>query len=147
MLHSILSKLPRPLDLESLIQVATDLFRCYPPERLPGRVWSRISTSSVLKTTRDFDALSKQRLEDGEKYFEQEAVELNRQAAREARNRRLQALARKYRRTATYSGLAVFVAVIAMLARGQNTVFLGSGFNTALAGLQRRALEIWQRFL
>ncbi|KAL8934249.1 MAG: hypothetical protein Q9211_005330, partial [Gyalolechia sp. 1 TL-2023] len=52
MLHSILSKLPKPLDLEALITQTTSLYMDFPPERLPFRSWARISPFSVLKTTR-----------------------------------------------------------------------------------------------
>lgn len=147
MLHSILSKLPRPLDLESLIRQAMDLYQQHPPERLPCRIWSRISLYSVLKTTRNFNSLSQQTLQDGERFFELEATEIHRQEARIARNRRLQALARRYQRPVSYAGVAVFVAIIAMLARGSNSPVQFSSWNTALAGLQQRALEIWRRFI
>lgn len=50
MLHSILSKLPKPLDLEGLISRANLLLDTYPPESLS--TWSKISPKSVLKTSR-----------------------------------------------------------------------------------------------
>lgn len=55
MLFFTLQKLPQPLDLERLIQDALRLFDEIPPERLHGRAWQRISTSSVLKTSRSID--------------------------------------------------------------------------------------------
>lgn len=146
MLHSILSKLPRPLDLESLIQQTMELYRKHPPEQLPGRAWSRMSIYSVLKTTHDFQKLEQQTLKDGERFFEREAAEILRQEARLARNRRLRALAKRYRRPASYTGVAILVAVVAMLARGQNSSLAGTGISTALLGLQQRAIELWQRF-
>lgn len=50
MLHSVLSKLPKPLDLEGLIHKALILLEHYPPEKLS--TWSQISNKSVLKTSR-----------------------------------------------------------------------------------------------
>ncbi|KAI7711476.1 hypothetical protein KC353_g8964, partial [Hortaea werneckii] len=68
MLHAILSKMPKPLDLDSLILRASDMFVHHPPEKLPGRAWSRISPNSVLKTTHaDPQQLVQQTLEDGER--------------------------------------------------------------------------------
>ncbi|KAK6537610.1 hypothetical protein TWF694_011790 [Orbilia ellipsospora] len=48
MLHSILCKLPKPLNLEGLISKAIDLQSSHPPESL--RIWSKLPSSSVLKT-------------------------------------------------------------------------------------------------
>ncbi|KAL4997334.1 rab-GTPase-TBC domain-containing protein [Aspergillus recurvatus] len=53
MLHFTLSKLPQPLDLEGLIAGAVQLFRDYPPESLSFGSWRKVSSYSVLKTTRD----------------------------------------------------------------------------------------------
>lgn len=50
MLHSVLSKLPKPLDLEGLISKALLLLGKYPPEKLS--TWVQISNKSVLKTSR-----------------------------------------------------------------------------------------------
>ena len=50
MLHSVLSKLPKPLDLEGLIKNALILLGKYPPEKLS--TWKQISKKSVLKTSR-----------------------------------------------------------------------------------------------
>ena len=50
MLHSVLSKLPKPLDLEGLISKALLLLEKYPPEKLS--TWVQISNKSVLKTSR-----------------------------------------------------------------------------------------------
>jgi TBC1 domain family member 20 len=52
MLFFTLQKLPQPLDLEPLITAAIRLFANHPPDRLPGRVWNKISSSSALKTAR-----------------------------------------------------------------------------------------------
>jgi len=48
MLHSILSKLPKPLDLEGLILKAIALQTTHPPHDLP--IWKKVPSSSVLKT-------------------------------------------------------------------------------------------------
>jgi len=50
LLHSVLSKLPKPLDLEGLIRKALKLLEKYPPEKLS--TWNHISGKSVLKTSR-----------------------------------------------------------------------------------------------
>ncbi|KAF8461670.1 rab-GTPase-TBC domain-containing protein [Kalaharituber pfeilii] len=50
MLHSVLSKLPKPLDLEGLINKALMLLEKFPPENLS--TWRQISNKSVLKTSR-----------------------------------------------------------------------------------------------
>ncbi|KAL9026566.1 MAG: hypothetical protein Q9196_004788, partial [Gyalolechia fulgens] len=77
MLHSILSKLPKPLDLEALITQTTSLYMDFPPERLPFRSWARISPFSVLKTTRgDF---RQQSLSEGMELFEQQVSQLRRE--------------------------------------------------------------------
>lgn len=52
MLLFVLSKLPQPLDLQALIDEALQIFEAHPPETLPGRAWQRISSYSVLKTSR-----------------------------------------------------------------------------------------------
>lgn len=52
MLFFTLQKLPQPLDLEPLIRDTLRIFANHPPDRLPGRIWNRISSSSALKTAR-----------------------------------------------------------------------------------------------
>lgn len=74
MLHSILSKLPKPLNLEQLISDTTNLLEQHPPETLP--LWSKISQSSVLKTARSPEQVAKQSLQDGQIYFERQVKEL-----------------------------------------------------------------------
>ncbi|KAK2067559.1 hypothetical protein P8C59_001292 [Phyllachora maydis] len=75
MLHSILSKLPRPLDIDALVAAAADLFDTYPPERL--RVWRGISSASVLKTARGSTrVVAVQTMEDGKAFFDQQVKEL-----------------------------------------------------------------------
>lgn len=74
MLHFALSKLPPDLELEAVITEAAVLFDKHPPESL--RTWRRISSASVLKTTRDSKRLASQSLLDGQRYFERQVREL-----------------------------------------------------------------------
>ena len=111
MLHSVLSKLPKPLDLEALISRTMDLVVEHPPEKLPFRAWSRISAFSVLKTTRG--SIQTQSLEFGRELFEHQVLELRRQELRQ----RGMAMIWKYRRPAGSVGLAVFVGVWSLLLR------------------------------
>ena len=111
MLHSVLSKMPKPLDLEALIAGTMTLYERHPPNKLPNRIWWQISSTSVLKTTRDIAA--KQTLDDGEKLFLKQASELKR---REALERGMTALYR-YRRPAGTVGLAILVGVVSFWLR------------------------------
>ncbi|KAI9645408.1 GTPase-activating protein gyp8 [Ciborinia camelliae] len=105
MLHSILSKLPKPLDLESLISSTIKLFQDHPPETLPS--WRSISSSSVLKTARWSDQITKQSLPDGQRYFAQHVKELNWAAKRDEMFK----MVWKYRRPAKAIGVAVLVGI------------------------------------
>ncbi|KAK0718200.1 rab-GTPase-TBC domain-containing protein [Lasiosphaeria miniovina] len=122
MLHSILSKLPRPLDLDALIADTRALLDAYPPERLRGARGSpsssswrhTISPASVLKTARDPRACAAQSMDDGRAFFDRQVREL------QWLERRDQAIAllRRYRRPAARTlGLAVLVAVLAIALR------------------------------
>ena len=111
MLHSILSKLPKPLDLEALITRAMTLYTHHPPERLPFRAWIKVSRFSVLKTTEG--SFRGQTLADGEELFAKQASEIRRTEQRE----KLTAAAWKYRRPAGSLGLAVFVGVLSFWLR------------------------------
>lgn len=73
-LHSILSKLPDPLGVETLIKNTVNLFEKHPPESL--REWRLISSNSVLKTTRWSDPTLNQSLDDGQKFFFRQVREL-----------------------------------------------------------------------
>ncbi|EFE29238.1 uncharacterized protein ARB_03809 [Trichophyton benhamiae CBS 112371] len=53
MFHGVLSKLPRPLDLETLISNTVRIFQDHPPEKLPCGAWKSIPSYSVLKTLRN----------------------------------------------------------------------------------------------
>ncbi|KAI0185645.1 GTPase-activating protein gyp10 [Xylaria flabelliformis] len=74
MLHFALSKLPPDLDLDAVIPEAARLFETHPPESL--RAWRYISAASVLKTTRDVKALTRQSLRDGQVFFEKQVREM-----------------------------------------------------------------------
>lgn len=145
MLHAILSKLPKPLDLEGLIRRTIELRGSYPPQDLPGRVWSSISSSSVLKTTQDPEALIAQTLQDGERFFQKEAAEIRRRDALKAKSKQLQALVVRYKRPALLTGGAVLVAVLGVLMRRTDTS-LSTQLWKSLLALEQQAFEIWQRY-
>jgi len=111
MLHSILSKLPKPLDIERLIANTVDLFEKHPPERL--NTWWSISSFSVLKTARWQDQTMKQSLEDGEMYFNKQVKELQWAEQRD----KIMKVLWKYRRPASTIGLAVLVGVVSFWLR------------------------------
>lgn len=117
MLHSILSKLPKPLDLDALISRTSELFEQHPPNRLQGLSWFYISNNSVLKTTRDPQKLAKQTLHDGEVFFQRQATEISRHKSRMKAFQKARLLARKHRRPAVAAGTAVLVALLALYLR------------------------------
>ncbi len=111
MLHSVLSKLPKPLDLEALLATTMELYENIPPERLPFRAWARISPFSVLKTTRA--NFCQQTLHDGIELFEKQAAQLRREQMMEQGKAALW----KHRRRIGRVGIAVFVGVVAFWLR------------------------------
>ena len=78
MLHFKLSKLPQQLDLEGLTRSALQLFKKHPPEQLPGLVWWRLSSLSVLKTSRDVRRTTK--LQEAESLLAKQTLQLRREA-------------------------------------------------------------------
>lgn len=106
MLHSVLSKLPKPLDLEALISRTMTLVGDHPPEELPFRAWSRVSSFSVLKTTRG--SMRRQTLQDGHELLLQQMLQLRREELRQQG----MAVIWKYRRSASSVGLAVLIGVL-----------------------------------
>lgn len=134
-LHSILQKLPKPLDIENLIRRTRTLFERYPPEQLPNRTWRQVSSNSVLKTTRDPQALAMQSLQEGEQFLAKHAAEIRRHDALVETKKRIQALAYRCRRPARWTGAAILIAVLALCMRGDNAsmIFrlLGRARNTA----------------
>lgn len=111
MLHSILSKLPKPLDLETLIANTVKLIERHPPGSL--RPWRSISEYSVLKTSLFPDQTAKQTLEDGELYFKRQVKELRWAEQRE----KILTTIWKYRKPAGTIGLAVLVGVLSFWLR------------------------------
>src|SRR5436305_15230377 len=101
MLHSVLCKLPKPLDLEGLIHKTVQLFEECPPETLQS--WQSISKWSVLKTTRYLNQAPIQTIEEGEIFFKRQASQLKRA---ELQRHALVTLW-KYRKPAGTVGLAV----------------------------------------
>ncbi|KAK3306629.1 rab-GTPase-TBC domain-containing protein [Chaetomium strumarium] len=122
MLHSILSKLPVPLDLEGLIAAALRLQKEVPPEQLPA--WKRISRWSVLKTNHSSNSRGgdgrgggggggEQRVEQWRMYFERQVEELRWEEKKE----RARKWVWKHRRPARMVALAVLVGVLAVWLR------------------------------
>ena len=105
MLYHTLSKLPKALDLEDLIQRTMVTFHEHPPEHLPARAWSKISAFSVLKTTRRSTGSCS--LEQAEELFTMQALQLKREEIRQ----RAWATIWKYRRPAGSIGLAILVGI------------------------------------
>ena len=135
-LQFTLQKLPQPLDLEDLIVRTVQLKDQHPPEKLPFGTWRKVSRNSVLKTTRDVNALQSQTLKDGEELFEKQARELKRQQAIERIVKTVRKAAWRYRRSAAFLSLTIVVAGVAWwLGRGQ------SRDQTFLTGIFR--LRFW----
>ncbi|CAD0022588.1 unnamed protein product [Aureobasidium pullulans] len=114
MMYAILSKLPKPLDIESLITRTTLLYSQHPPETLPFRAWRQVSGYSVLKTTRDPNELAKQTLEDGEQLYVKHAAQIERQQALQKAIAQSRLLAYRYRKPAGALTLAVAVGVLSL---------------------------------
>lgn len=149
MLHAILSKLPKPLDLDALIASSAALHKAHPPNRLSGLSWYRVSNNSVLKTTRNPHDLARQTLQDGERYFERHAAEIKTQELRQKQLERARGLARTYRRPAIATGGALFAALLALYLRrsGAAPVESLAGLYHAGLMLQARAFGLVERLL
>ncbi|OBT92545.1 hypothetical protein VE01_09477 [Pseudogymnoascus verrucosus] len=117
MLHSILSKLPKPLNLEWLISDTTKLLEQHPPESLP--LWSKISRSSVLKTARSPEQVAKQSLKDGQIYFEKQVKELQWAERREKIIRQLW----KNKNPAILIGVGVMVGLLSYHMRKSPSIY------------------------
>ncbi|WPG97380.1 Hypothetical protein R9X50_00015500 [Acrodontium crateriforme] len=146
MLHSILSKLPKPLNLDGLISRAVEIYEQYPPDKLPCRVWSHVSLNSVLKTTRNIEVLHQQTLKDGEEFFKKQAEEIKRAEAWNARKQRMLLVARNYKRPVALTGIAILVAVFALALRNTSLRSTLTQFSPILANWHHRTGEILQRF-
>ena len=113
MLHSILSKLPAPLDLEGLVAEAARLEARFPPESLPA--WRGVSRWSVLKTgrRRPGSGGGEVDVEQGRVWFERQVAELR----WEERKKEARKWVWRHRGPARAVGVAVLVAVVAVLLR------------------------------
>lgn len=80
-MSTIFQKYPQPKDIDRLIEWATQLYAQYPPETLPSHAWSKVSPNSVLVTTSDARALTKQTLEEGEEWHARDKNRVLRQKA------------------------------------------------------------------
>lgn len=143
MLHSVLSKLPRPLDLEALIAATARLCDNYPPEMLGG-AWTRgISENSVLKTARSTKEAAGQSESVGRYHFFQHVAELERQKRRQEVVKMLWS----YRRPAGAAGFAILFGVLAYWMRRSTLLSNGgSGATSLLVGPMRfvnTALSKW----
>lgn len=147
MLHSILSKLPKPLDLDGLISRAAEIYKQHPPDRLPGRAWSQVSLNSVLKTTRNIQDLHQQTFQDGEVFFEKQAEEIKRAEAWKAQKQRMLLVVKRYKRPATFTGIAILVAVFALALRDTNVRSTVAQFSPILINWQHRASALLRRFI
>lgn len=96
MLHFQLTKLPQPLDLQIYIERALRIFEEHPPERLPGFVWWRLPSSSVLKTSRSLTKM--QSLDEAEAMFRRQVKQLEQERKRRALQKKASLLLRKNRR-------------------------------------------------
>ncbi|KAG9549540.1 hypothetical protein KCU79_g14329, partial [Aureobasidium melanogenum] len=114
MMYAILSKLPKPLDIEALITRTTMLFAQHPPETLPFNAWRKVSNYSVLKTTRDPDALSKQTLEEGEHLHAKHAAQIKRQETLQKMTAHSRLLAYRYRKPAGAFTVAIVIGVLSL---------------------------------
>ena len=147
MLHSILSKLPKPLDLDLLISNAAALYKSHPPHRLSGWSWAAISKNSVLKTTQKPGPLAKQTLQDGEKYYKRQAAEIRNQEARKKALDKARLLAERYKRPALATTTAVLAVLIALYLRRSGSLAASLGILLhPLSALRTRAADLLHRF-
>lgn len=114
-LASILSKLPKPLELDKLIDNTAKLFKRHPPETL--KTWRQISSSSALKTARWPDQILGQTLEDGESYFQKQVEEIKLAEKRAKQREKVLEIMRRYRKPARTVVFAVLVGVFAFSLR------------------------------
>lgn len=80
-MSTIFQKYPQPKDMDRLIFAATKLYEQHPPAKLPLHAWSKVSKTSVLITTSDPLALTKQTLEEGEAWHAQDKKRVLREKA------------------------------------------------------------------
>jgi len=117
MLLFTLQKLPQPLDLQALIDKSLEIFRAYPPDRLPGPAWRRISSNSVLKTS--YQRLQEQDLDEARGLFSKQSREL----AREELTTRVVRQLNRNRRPIISLGATVLVGVLSYCLRNNGHVW------------------------
>ena len=134
-LHSILSKLPKPLDLDELISRAVSLLEQQPPESLS--TWHKVSSRSVLKTSRTLDGVPPS-LSHAEELFSQQCRELER-----ARKRKYIFRAIVEKGGIAHIGLILLVGVSAVglgFYLQRNRTGIGSILGSSVSPLLRRLL-------
>lgn len=125
-LNFVLSKLPKPLDLENLIGRAMVLFAKHPPGTLPFRTWRSISASSVLKTTQSNTKSDNSgvvrtdcTIEQGQQFFMKQMTDLKREETRQKILKQLW----KRRRPLTAVTAAVLVGVLSVWIQRNGATF------------------------
>jgi hypothetical protein len=143
MLHSILSKLPKPLDLELLITETITLFDNHPPESLPYRVRRHISSHSVLKTTRNPSDVARQTIQDGKTFLNKQEAEMRRTKAIQKIVRGVKRQIWLYRRPAGAVGLAVTIGVFAWWMGRSGSVNMRNASAGSLSESMRRIMAFF----
>ena len=143
MLYAILSKLPKLLDLESLISRAISLYSQHPPETLPFRAWRKVSSYSVLKSTSNAAKLQQQTLADGEDWLQKQSVENERAEARKKLLQRTKFVARKYQRPAGAVTVAIIVAVLSIWLGRNGSVLPAAGAMGLFGVAKQRIIQIF----
>lgn len=147
MLHATLSKLPKPLNLEALIERTDQLFRQYPPHKLPGRGWSRVPLCSVLKTTHDQQVLAKQSLKDGERLFRQHASDIRRSENLKRTHQQVVKFATSLKRPALFTSAAIVIAVIGIVLRDNRYGPAWFGWFSSSTGLSSQIMDFMRKRL
>ncbi|KAF2127743.1 hypothetical protein P153DRAFT_387476 [Dothidotthia symphoricarpi CBS 119687] len=80
-MYAVLGRLPQPFDVEFHLARTVELYDHFPPAILHSWEWWKISSSSVLKTSATTHDLHRLTLKDGERYFAQQEIDLERQKA------------------------------------------------------------------
>ena len=119
MLHFQLSKLPQPLDLQTYIDGALYIFHEHPPERLPGPVWYRLHSSSVLKTSRTLARM--QTLEEAEAIFRRQVIQAERERNREEFRRKAKHFLKQNKMSVISVSAALVVGCCAIWMRRNGT--------------------------
>jgi len=137
MLYAVLSKLPKGLDVEVLVERAEELRKRFPPEKLPWGAWRKVSAVSVLKTTADVKAVREQSLQMGERWLGLLTVEVETAERKKKMIADFKKRAIKYRRPAGAVTLAVLVGVISLYL-GRNGAMSTSGVLGSLGWARHR---------